>query len=154
AGADGNIQIGYGTGTYLGLTVSVKAPSFTGSGVFISPVGVVNAASYTPFTVGVSRGELVRIFGTNLASRTTSDGTFPNTLGGVQVMMNNRQAPIFLVSPTEIDAVVPWATTESVVSINVINNNTSSNTITVFRAIATPGVFTLSQNGIGNAAAL
>jgi uncharacterized protein (TIGR03437 family) len=153
-GAGGAIRIGFGTETYLGLHVAVKAPSFTGTGVFLNPVGVLNAASYSPFTVGVSRGELIRLYGTNLASSALRDTTFPKTLGNVQVLINNRPAPILVVSPTEVDVVTPWATSESVVAIQVINNGTASNVVTVFRAAATPGIFTSTQDGLGIAAAL
>lgn len=153
-GAGGAIRIGFGTETYLGLHVAVKAPAFTGTGVFLNPVGVLNAASYSPFTVGVSRGELIRLYGTGLSSTTVRDTAFPKTLGNVQVMMNNRPAPILVVSPTEVDVVVPWATAESVVAIQVISNGTASNVVTVFRASATPGIFTSTEDGLGIASAL
>jgi len=53
---DATIRIGYGTGPYLGINVAFQAPAFNGSGVYLSPVGVVNAASSAPFTAFVSPG--------------------------------------------------------------------------------------------------
>jgi hypothetical protein len=52
-GANGNIQVGFGQAPTLGITVTVKAPEFTGSGVFVNPAGLVNAASSSPFTTGI-----------------------------------------------------------------------------------------------------
>jgi len=41
----GGVRIGSGIGPYLGINVAVPAPAFSGSGVFLNPAGVVNAAS-------------------------------------------------------------------------------------------------------------
>lgn len=153
-GAGGAIQIGSGTGPLLGIDVAIKAPSFSGTGVFLDPAGVVNAASSTPFTVGISRGGLITLYGSNLSTATTVDARFPQTLSGVQVVINNRSAPIYVVSPTQVSAVVPFAITGDLAAVRVINNGTSSNTVTVPLRKTTPGSFTIPPGGAGNAAAL
>lgn len=153
-GAGGAIRIGFGKNPSIGINVAVQAPAFNASGVFIDPTGVVNAASFSLFTSGLAPGELISIFGANLASSALVDGTFPFLLGGVQVMINNRPAPIYVVSPGRISAVVPFATTELTASIQVINNGTPSNTVTEFVNLTAPGVFTIPNDGISTAAAL
>jgi uncharacterized protein (TIGR03437 family) len=153
-GAGGAIRIGFGQETYLGIHVAVKAPSLSGPGVYLNPTGVVNAGSYSPFTSGVSPGELIRLYGTNLAAATRVDATFPTALGGVQVLVNDRPAPIYAVSPSEVVAVVPFATAGDVAAVRVINNGTASNAVTGWRSPATPGIFTQTQDGLGYAAAL
>ncbi|MEO8661416.1 MAG: IPT/TIG domain-containing protein [Bryobacteraceae bacterium] len=153
-GAGGAIRIGYGRGITLGVNVAVQAPAFTPSGVYIYPTGVVNAASSALFTAGIAPGELITIYGSNMAPGTAVDATFPLTLNGVQVMVNNRPAPVYVVSPGQISAVVPFATTELIASIKVINNGVSSNTVPAFINLTAPGVFTLPTGGIGYAAAL
>jgi uncharacterized protein (TIGR03437 family) len=153
-GSGGALRVGLGKPPYLGVSVAVQAPSFTGSGVFIDPTGVVNAASSALFTSGVAPGELITIYGSNLAPSLKIDASFPFTLGGVQVMINGRPAPIYVVSPGQISAVVPFATSEFVAAIQVINNGTPSNTVTSFVSLTAPGVFTKPEGGLGSAAAL
>lgn len=57
-------------------------------------------------------GTLASIFGEGLASETVEaefvDGALPTTLGGVQVYANGKLAPLFLVSPSQINFQVPW----------------------------------------------
>ncbi|MBV6430317.1 MAG: hypothetical protein IANPNBLG_00426 [Bryobacteraceae bacterium] len=153
-GAGGVIRIGFGTETLQGINIALKAPNFSGSGVFLNPAGVVNAASSAPFTAGVSPGLFLSLYGSNLAQSTSVDGTFPTSLGGVQVMINNRPAPLYVVSPSLITAVVPFGTSESVAAIEVTSNGQKSNTVTVFTTLTSPGVFTKPPGGIGYAAAL
>src|SRR4029079_19540657 len=62
-GGGGNFIIGAGAGRNYQLTVYTKALSLSGTGVFLSPQGIVNAANNVPFTAGVSPGEFVSLFG-------------------------------------------------------------------------------------------
>jgi len=153
---DGSIRIGYGIGPFLGLNVALMAPSLSGSGVYLSPVGIVNAASSAPFTSFLSPGEFITLYGTGLSSgdATASSLPLPITLNNVQVMINERPAPIFYVSPTQISVIVPYLT-ESVAEIQVINNQVNSNIVTQFVGQTSLGVFTENPvGGIGYAAAL
>ncbi len=157
---DASIRIGVGQSPYLGLRIAVRGPSFTnapGSDPYIFPTGIVNAASFAPFTSGVAPGELVSIYGANLASSTvvTPGGVpFPTTLGGVQVLMNNRPAALYFVSPGQIAAIIPYGTTEGVVQIQVNRGGVTSNAVTEFRYLTHPGIFSQSQTGEGIGAVL
>lgn len=155
-GAGGAVRIGLGIGPYLGINVALAAPAPTGTGVYINPQGVVNAASFAPFTAGVSPGDLITIYGSNLSAGTTfaSVVPFPTTLGNVQVKINGLPAPIYYVTPGQISVIVPYAVTSSVASIQVFNGDTPSNTVTSLINLSTPGVFTIPSGGIGYAAAL
>src|SRR6185295_13398881 len=62
-GSGGLVQIGSGKGGVLGIEVAIKTPRNSGSGVFLDPAGVVNAASSSPFTAGISRGGLITLYG-------------------------------------------------------------------------------------------
>ncbi len=152
----GGQAIGFGVDPYLGISVALPAPFLSGSGVYLNPEGVVNAASSAPFTAGLSRGEMVTLYGTNLASTTELASTIPlpQTLGGVQVNINNRPAPISFVSPGQLSVLVPYATELTLAQIQVINNNVASNTVTVYMNYTMPGVFTNPEGGLGYAAAL
>ena len=86
-----------------------RRPSFSGSGVYLSPVGVVNAASSAPFTAQVAPGEFLTLYGSGLAPTTASASLpFPKLFNGVQVLINSLAAPIYYVSPTQISVVVPY----------------------------------------------
>jgi uncharacterized protein (TIGR03437 family) len=156
---DGAIRIGAGQSPYLGLRIAVQGPTFvsTGTSPYIYPTGIVNAASYAPFTTGLAPGELVSIYGANLAGSTvvTQGGNpFPTTLGGVQVTMNNRPAAIYFVSPGQIAAIVPYGITESVVQVQVTRNGVTSNAVTLYRYLTSPGIFSQAQSGEGLGAVL
>lgn len=156
SGGGGAVRIGLGIGPYLGVTVAVQAPAVTGSGVFLNPTGVVNAASSAPFTAGLARGELMTLVGSNIGPSTlqvASTLPFPKTLGNVQVLVNGLPAPIYYVSPSQISAVVPWGTNTSIAQIQVSNNGVLSNAVTSFVYKTAPGVFTIPPGGIGYAAA-
>jgi|CZKS01.1.fsa_nt_gi uncharacterized protein (TIGR03437 family) len=150
-------QIGVGLGTTPTVTVAVPAPSFTGSGVYLSPTGIVNAASYSPFTTGVSPGDFVLLFGSNLGPSTLQGASslpLPTKLDNVKVLVNNVPAPISYVRSDQIAVIVPFETTASVAQFQVINNGQASNVVTEFVNLTTPGVFTQDESGSGYAAAL
>jgi len=161
--ADGTIRIGYGlpnasTGAdTLGINVAfLGGPVVNSSGsVYLSPVGVGNAASSAPFTAFLSPGEFLTLVGTGLASTTSSiSAPFPTNLSGVQVLINQVPAPIYYVSPTQLNVVVPYITTpESVAQIQVINNDVDSNVVTQFTGMTSAGAFTVPFGGIGDVAA-
>lgn len=162
AGGNGNyyIEAGNGGDYYLGL--GVKLTSFTGTGAFLFPNGVVNAATNTPFTAQLSPGEVITLYGTGLAPAGTNlvaSAPFPNSLGGIGVTINGTPAPVYLVSPTQINAVVPYTidpSTTSVVQVAVTNSNTNStsNGVTEYFGSTSPGVFTVPPGGLGSGAIL
>jgi len=156
---DASIRIGVGQSPYVGLRIAVRGPTFTApsSAPYIDPTGVINAASFAPFTSGVAPGELLSIYGANLSTSTvvTPGGVaFPTSLGGVQVFMNNRPAALYFVSPGQIAAIVPYGTTEGVVQIQVNRGGVTSNAVTEFRYLTHPGIFSQSQSGEGIGAVL
>jgi uncharacterized protein (TIGR03437 family) len=155
-GAGGAIRIGSGIGPYLGLSVALQAPTVTGTGVFLNPQGIVNAASWAPFTAGIAPGELLTIFNSsNLADDTVvASSPFPTTLGNVQVSIGGLPAPIYYVTPTQIAAIVPYAVAGPIAMVQVTNNGVLSNAVPVYVNETSPGVLTANQNGVGYADAL
>jgi len=159
-GNGGAIRIGIGAGTLLGINITLKAPVLTGSGVFLNPNGVVNAADFSPFTQGISGGEIIALYGTGLSSgnATASSLPLPTVLGNVQVMINGILAPLFYVTPTQLTAVVPFGIyytppsgvpaipKRPIATIQVINNGVGSNTAYRFVNLTSPGLFTLNGN--------
>jgi uncharacterized protein (TIGR03437 family) len=154
----GAIRIGFGIGPLLGINIAIPAPTMSGNGVYLNPNGIVNAASFAPFTAGVSPGEFIVLYGAGLSTQNAvaSSLPLPVTLNNVQVMINGIPAPLFYVTPTQLAAVVPFGATYTpptgalqIATIQVINGNSSSNTVTEFMNLTTPGIFSLTANGIG-----
>jgi uncharacterized protein (TIGR03437 family) len=137
----------------------------SGTGVFLNPQGIVNAASFAPFTAGVSPGEFLSLFGSGLASQTATAATlpFPTSLGGVQVniswfdangKLQSALAPIYTVSSGLISIVVPYTVPSdgSFLIFQVTNGGTTSNSAVVFSGPSSPGIFTQNLTGLGDGA--
>jgi uncharacterized protein (TIGR03437 family) len=158
-GANGNGFVGTAQDphdvTGYELDLGIRMPALTGSGVFLNPQGVVNGASFAPAGDSIAPGEFITLFGSNLAPGTqTATPPYPPALGGVSVVINGRQAPIYLISSGQINALVPYALSGSIANIAVNNNGTASNTVSVPVAATAPGVFSLNRTGIGPGAIL
>lgn len=148
---DGSILIGFGIFPLLGMSVAVKAPAFSGPGVYLDPTGVQNAASFAPFTASLARGELLFLTGTGLADQFVAadiNFPFPKTLGGVEVRVNGLPAAIYYVGPTFIAALVPYSINTGIAQIQVINRGNASNTVSAFMGTTAPGVFVANGYGI------
>ncbi|MBI2815949.1 MAG: hypothetical protein HYX72_03320 [Acidobacteria bacterium] len=135
---------------------AIKAPSFSGSGVFVSPIGVVNAASFAPAGNPLAPGELFSIFGSGLAPQAADATAFPLplSLAGVQVLVNNNAAPLRAVSNTQVSAVMPSSAAGAKATVAVVNNGRQSNTVDVPLARTAPGIFTVGSSGSGAGAIL
>jgi uncharacterized protein (TIGR03437 family) len=159
---DGGLAfVGIGTLGNFSLVVGLHAASFSGSGVYLNPIGVSNAASYQPITASLAPGELITLTGSGLYSGSGLDvapsGAFPTSLGGVSVMIDSTPCPIYYVSATQIAVVVPYevgSNTTGLANIQVTNNGKPSNTVQMYLTDAAPGSFSQNASGIGYAAAL
>jgi uncharacterized protein (TIGR03437 family) len=157
-GDGGAVRIGQGIGPYVGLSVAFQAPTFTppSGSVYINPTGIVNAASFAPFTAGIANGEFAAIFGTNLAPSTlvASSVPYPTKLNGVQVLVDGIPAPIYFVSSGQIAFIMPGAypSNFAFAPIQVVNNGTSSNIVTELVNPTVPGLYTNPSGGIYAAA--
>ena len=137
AGYSGAVDIG----------VNLKMPAV--SKAVIGSSGVVNSAS---FQAGVSPGAWITIFGQNLAASThaltTSElvnGALPTTLNGVSVTIDNKQAFIQYVSPTQINVQAPADSNSGSVQVLVTNASGTSDPVTATLQPIQPAFFA-SQN--------
>jgi uncharacterized protein (TIGR03437 family) len=137
------------------VSLGVQMPAITGTGVFLSPQGIANGASFAPPGDPIAPGEFVSLYGTGLSGATkTAAAPYPPSLNTVSVLINGVHAPLALVSNLQINALVPYATTGPTATIIVNNNGAMSNTVVVPVAATAPGVFSLTSNGLGNGAIL
>lgn len=155
-GADGFARLGAGKGPLLGIRLALHAPELSGDGVFVNPTGVLNGASFAPFTSGASPGTVLTLFGSNLAPAlgVANSLPFPSSLEGVQVLVNGQPAPLYLVSAQQISLVLPLELSGTAASLQVINNGQPSNIVEIALRESSPGVFTIPALGYGRAAAL
>ena len=126
----------------------ILPPAFTAG-------GLVNAASFS--SQSVTPGAIVALFGTNLASSaaTASVTPLPTALGGVSVMLNGIAAPLFFVSPLQINFEVPWELQgKSTASLSVQNGSVAGTPQTVTLAAFNPGLFSTNSQGTGQGAIL
>jgi hypothetical protein len=88
------------------------APGVAQSPPLINSGGVINAANSVPYVDRIAPGEIVSIYGAQLASQTAQASfPLPTSLGSVQVEAGTPGAetllPLLYVSPSQINAVVP-----------------------------------------------
>ncbi len=156
-GARGAALMMIGSNQQYSLIIGIHAPAFqSASPVWIDPIGVTDAANYTPITNAVAPGELVSLYG-NFGVSTHVAASLPlsTTLDGVQVLVNGQAAPVYLVSQNQISALIPYDTSgQSFATFQVVVNGTKSNQVTVYIDNSSPGIYTLGQNGIGAGAVL
>jgi len=115
--------------------------------------GVTNAAGFQP---RISPGALASVFGTGLSNAIyKSAAPYPTSLGasslggsGVSVSVNGKAAPVFFVSPTQINFQVPWETAAGTASVTVSVAGGASNTVSVPVVSAGPGLFVSGTSAI------
>jgi uncharacterized protein (TIGR03437 family) len=138
------------------LIFAVQAPSMSGTGVFLNPLGVFNAASFAPVGYPISPGELITLYGTGFPAQTAVANSLPLpvTIGGVQVLINGAAVPMFSITSDHVSAMVPFTVSGSTATVVVSSGGKQSNTVTVPVAASSPGLFTATSNGLGSAAIL
>ena len=130
-----------GGGISASATFTIVAP------VAINFGGILNAASFS--APPLSAGSIVSLFGNNLAPEAveTLGVPLPNQVGAVSVLVNGKSAPLFYVSPQQINFQMPWEITGSVASVVVQNGSFTSSPATVSLSLVGPGIFTVVPGG-------
>jgi minor extracellular serine protease Vpr len=107
----------------------------------IADGGILNGASFERGQP-IAPGELVSLFGSNLAASLASSDTMPLSIEGVFVTINGIRAPLNLVSPGQINAQVPWEVGGSGNATVIVNSGgVASAAATVPLAGTAPGFF-------------
>jgi uncharacterized protein (TIGR03437 family) len=101
-------------------------------------------ANYTP------PGSAFVVFGTDLATKAVAATTvpFPTTLATTKLLVNGTAAPLYYVSATQINALMPWEIPGgTVASVVVQNGAATSNAAAVYvPATGTPGIAMYNTN--------
>ena len=126
-----------------------------------TPLATVSAASFTP-SVPLAPGVIAAGYGTNLVSTievAPATGPLPTVLAQTSVTVRDsagveRTAPLWFVSPSQINYYIPEETALGLATITVVRNSQTiaSGTLQIDRVA--PGLFTMNANGQGVPAAL
>jgi uncharacterized protein (TIGR03437 family) len=125
-------------------TATINAVTGGGPRPAITSGGIRDAFNYTS---NIASHSWVAIVGTNLSAvERTWDGAIqgnnlPLTLAGVSVKINNKNAPVFYVSPTQVNVLAPVDDAVGDVQVVLSNINGDSAPMTIRRAAAAPAFF-------------
>ncbi len=121
----------------------------------VTQAGVVNGGDNTP---NFSPGTIVSVYGQNLATRVTQAAAvpLPTELDGVcvdilQNLVSTGCAPLYFVSPGQVNAQLPYSVTGSGVSLRVRTAQGVSATIPITVVPRAPRLLTRSMDGRGDA---
>ena len=127
--------------------------------VFANPVTAVNAGSQ--IARNFSPDSWLTLYGQNLADAqvVAAQSPYPSSLGGTTVTItdangNTLQAPLYFVSPGQINMLVPSTAALGLATLTVTNSQGASASTVILITRTSPGLFTATQNGSGTAAAL
>ena len=127
----------------------------SGSGPYYTADSIANTAAsvtglYAPNT-------FVTIYGQNLAYATValtaadvSSGTLPTVLGGtgVRVLINNIQADIYYVSPTQVNLLIPTSLIPGPVILQLVVDGLAGPAIPILLQSAAPSLFQLDATTV------
>ncbi len=123
-------------------------------------IATVSAASFSQ-TAGVAPEEIVAGFGSGLASSlaVASSLPLPNSLGGTTVKVRDnlnveRLAPLFFVSPDQVNYQIPSGTAAGLATVTVTNPNGEVVIGSVMVSNVAPSLFSANSSGTGLAAAV
>jgi uncharacterized protein (TIGR03437 family) len=146
------------------LTFTCTPPG-SGAGIAAEPIigvapatttaGLVSAANPAPGSA-IAPGSMASLYGTNLSSaKLLADAPLPLELGGTSMMVANLPAPLFYVSPLQVNFQVPWISISKATQFPLqITQGESLTTITVTLTPYAPALFTTNGQGTGQASAI
>jgi uncharacterized protein (TIGR03437 family) len=104
---------------------------------------VAHAASSLTGAPGFSPSSIITLYGAGMAGSTVNASSvpLPTTLGGAVLTINGRAAPLFYVSPTQINAQLPAETLPGTATAVVSTGGVTSAPISFTVAPVYPGIF-------------
>src|SRR5262249_41420618 len=118
-----------------------------------TPVTTVDAAG---FGANVAPEAIVTAFGTNLASQavSASGGSLPTSIDGTKVYVNGALAPLFFVSPTQVNYQLPPNIDAGMARVVILAKDGTASQGQINISPVAPGIFTMLGNGAGAPAAV
>jgi uncharacterized protein (TIGR03437 family) len=124
----------------LNATLAISVAGASAAANSPSIAAVTNAASYA---TSYAPGAILSLFGSQLANATdvAASTPLPLNLAGVAVTVNGIAAPIWYVSPQQINFQMPYEIPTGSNATLVVNNNGRTSSTTLQLAAAAPGIF-------------
>jgi uncharacterized protein (TIGR03437 family) len=122
----------------------------------LSPYGVSSVASFAP-QAAIAPGSLINIYGHRLTGSSAQFSGFPlpMELAGTQVLIQGKALPLVSVSDSRIIAQVPYDVTFDAAAQLIVQRGWAQSAPETFAvAAAQPAVFTVNQQGSGQAVAM
>jgi trimeric autotransporter adhesin len=138
-------------GTSAPLTCVVSTPAPTAPTPIMTAQSVVQAASDLG-GVPIAPGELITVYGTNLADGTSQATSLPlpQQAAGTTVMLGNIPLPILYTNTGQLNVQVPYTVpVNTQYQLSVQHGDTLSVPQTLVVAEAVPGIFTTNNQGSG-----
>jgi uncharacterized protein (TIGR03437 family) len=128
------------------------------TGALVGP-RTVSAANYN--VSSIAGKSIVAAFGSNLATTTqvATAQPLPTSIGGTTVQVQDstgqlRLAPLFFVSPNQINYQIPAGTAAGGATVYISTSGATAQIGTTLVAASAPSIFTLNASGTGAAAAV
>ena len=154
------------------IILTSRTPGLNGNNITYSATTAASSSTGTPTEVAtaggatlsggaaaaeLAPGTLLTITGTNLADKTASavpseSGYYPTNFSGVEVYFDGIQSPILYVSPTQINAQLPFEVGDSNGVSAVVRTVHNDGTVTATTAVSVPvvgenpGIFSFPGN--------
>ena len=125
--------------------------SGAGTSPFYTTQSIVNGATQT--AEALAPNTIATLYGTNLAFSTRAvastdivRGMMPTSLDGVGVWINSIPCSLFLISPTQINFLVPYLFTAGTVSLVVARDSQAGPSVNIQLNNTSPGLFLWNGN--------
>jgi uncharacterized protein (TIGR03437 family) len=152
-----NFIVAANTGTARTGTLSIAGQTFSVTQQGATPTIVTVSAASFRLNTPLAAESIVAAFGANLATSTLVASTLPlpTTLGGTTVKVRDnlgaeRNAPLFFVSPAQINYLIPQGTATGAASVTVVGSNAEVLALGSLQiASVAPDLFTANSSGQG-----
>ena len=132
--------LGYYMRANTGSYIAAVSPDIADTPAFTS-TGVLNAASFGANPL--APGSFAAVFGSNLATQTQSATSvpLPNSISGTRVYFDLLPAPLYVVSPGQVDLQVPFELNAQQARLTIVRNGSASVPVLLNFVPYAPGIF-------------
>jgi uncharacterized protein (TIGR03437 family) len=145
----GATDIYFGSAAFAGGLIVAVNPQ-------VPAAGIVDAAAFNRNTTPphFAPGSMISIFGQDMAEGTAAADRIPlpTQLAGVSVQVGDRWAPLYYVSPGQINAMIPFETSGTTAAVTVVTETgrqPAGPAVTLTLGAAAPRIFITNASGQG-----